>query len=941
VPQVINHPDYGPMLVPDYAPADPNDYAIAEQRAQAEAKAKADAEDRAQVQADLDAQTAGQNLAVPGDAAPAGNAPAIQPDVTTGPSPTSGSSTTRTSTSESGSVSQSGPVDAGQPSGLVDPFTGQPDIAGPPPPPVASTDAGPSPSTSTTTFAAPDKYTIDTPDGTPRDGERLVDSLDDGRFGDTPGEQQASADAGLDIKESQLRAAFNEEYLRDPSTMTDQQKLDSQSRLAGYQAQLGDIATQRAADAAVQTAAAQAKVKADAEERQRIADHDAAVKQQTIDSEHKWRMDKLDAADEEAAKKPIDRSWGNGSTGNLVMTAISVALAGLGSAMKGDGAHNPALDIVMQQIDQRVADQYKARGDAAGRREKQRGRLDVYQNEQTLSVKHQQDAMRAHLLKQTADELDQVGATLPASKKAAAASASQAMRDKAMTIRKGIDHESYLIAAKKVDQEERERHQREMEKTAAAQARAEWKRAVTDSDQLKWEKAKWDDPDVVKKRKADAEYREAEAAAKVRAANNPDAMKEAKLQLAEIRARNAQLERGLRPMTPTLTGEKDANGVPVVKFGEALMMRDGKTPVELIGTDAEKGKVRNLQGSVKQAIELADEIDNLITANGGWNSKIADSDAYKQKIAKLQALALENISTIYNMGVPNGKDDERVEALIGGDPNKFRSLIGVGDPRAGIRAMRDTTERKFYNLLVSKSTFDGTAEDLHIPYNTRSGQEAELATTPAGDLIQQSKERAGVTSDDSYYAWGIKPNVNPEGQDTFDLRGVPSHKAADAFYKAADAALGIGDIDPGQGIAFLKHQLDPVLGEPHSPAYQLAAGLAFENRIDLGIPGFNADYYAKFDRMTPEQARAFIATGAPLEDPTAGRAGSLAEAPAAAARKKRLDRAAKLYVARRMAPASKPVATTASPARQRQYADEPASDEYDPTTDAANEQAEE
>lgn len=907
----------GPVAVPTWVD-DPNDLAIADRVALDSLPT-----DQAVDAADgLRSPTDPLPSEVPiGDAAIdpyAGQPPLGPPDAPTAASPAGSSSTsTRTRTSTSTSGGQRGGASVAGPTPVIPAVEPAPSDA--PGPPGAISGGGmavPAPAAQPAMPAVP----AVAPGTTGADG--IIDP-----FGETPEAQKAAADdakvkadAALDEDQAFYENAWLEEANKLPTT---QQEHDDQDyRLTAINDNLLRIGAQRTADAGDQVAAANDAAQKELIRRQTLADRDAAIKQQAVESMTKMKMAHVDGLDEEAMNKKIDRSWGNGSTGSIVMTAISVALAGLGSALKGDGAHNPALDIVMKQIDQKVADQYAHKNEVHEWADKKRSRLDVYKNSAVLDIKQQQEAMRVHLLKQTADEMEAAAANLPAAKKALAMQLQVATRQAALKGRVALDKDLRAAAQKKLEDEEKVRHNKEAEKAALlrskaaqTQAYAVARTAKTGETRETFEERKWDDPTAVAARKADADMKRAKADAAVKAATTPDALKAARTLSAQIKAQNDAMEQGIRPMMPEVVMKADGSGPemeadetggmrPMTRLAPVLLMKDGVTPVMLNGTVTTKDRIRNVQSSVRQSIELIDDLDRMIDKEGGWNSKLLQSDAYKEKIAKIQALGLENISTIYQMGVPNGKDDERVEKLSGGDPNQFRSLIGIGDPRAGLKAMRDVTERKFFNLLSSNSTFDGTAADLHIPEDTREGRTAALAERPSGEMVKQMEGRVGrLSHGDDYSAWA-KPGRG------INLHGVPTHKAADAYYKAADSALGLNDVPEAEGKAALAKVL---LDENHDPAWQLAAGLAFENRIDLGIPNFNEADYARLESLTPE-ARAAAGGVYQLEDPTGGRAGTLSDDEAADAKAKRTRRAYLLWSARRNRPASAPAPVAVKPA---------------------------
>ena len=113
--------------------------------------------------------------------------------------------------------------------------------------------------------------------------------------------------------------------------------------------------------------------------------------------------------------------------------------------------------------------------------------------------------------------------------------------------------------------------------------------------------------------------------------------------------------------------------------------------------------------------------------------------------------------------------------------------------------------------------------------------------------------------------------------DSYAYRQAPIDKADrmlrdayDAIQEAADTAVGRGKGDPAAG----RNALAAIIRtENHGPAWQLAARMAFENDIDLGIDYFNPQAYAAARNSgSVEVMRTLYGT-----DPTYGYGGTAAK----------------------------------------------------------------
>lgn len=95
------------------------------------------------------------------------------------------------------------------------------------------------------------------------------------------------------------------------------------------------------------------------------------------------------------------------------LQAIGVALSGIGSAYKGQGDKNPALDLLMRQIDQYVEDGYRAKASLGQEAGMYKDRLGQLQDQATNTVAQKQLAV-AGITARTANEIEAVGQRMQA-----------------------------------------------------------------------------------------------------------------------------------------------------------------------------------------------------------------------------------------------------------------------------------------------------------------------------------------------------------------------------------------------------------------------------------------------------------------------------------------------------------------------------------------------
>lgn len=846
----------GPMLVPYDDQPDPNQQAIAQQAAEREAQAQALRDAEAQTLAEAEAA----------------------PDLYTA-SPES--------------LAAAGLREVPPTGGIVDPFAGSPPPAGTPGQALDALSAGAS---RTAGAFVPDRPpAMPTPAATGTPGQAL-DAIAAGAgkvagaFVPDPAAppappapappEPAPASETPEEEEARLVSQWSKLAAIDLAPLNDKDRtpiIEEQGKIAD---RLKQIYGTRGVEAQQAVANEQARIQAEAQKAADEAARAAVQRKAEIDADHQAKMAHVDKLDAEATNAKIDRSWSTGGTGNAIMLAISLAMAGLGSALKGQGDKNPALDIVLKNVDQRVADQWGKKKEVHEWATGQRDRLDVYHKDSTLSVEQAQAAARVNLLKEASERIKNVAGTLPAAQRAALDQLAGDAMAEAMKHRADLDKTIYDRAVKDREDAEKNRSALAQEKTARAAVGVQAGRLKLDRDQFNEGNIRYYAPETVDARRLDRAKTQAEIdklMAEASASKDGNTVKALEAQKKALELEEAKDNQTIQAIRPSVVTDPKTN-LPVIKDGKivvsygTLKQPDGQTAVKLKGTEDGRFKVADAVAAYEAAAKATDALVNEV-AEHGWSSTTLKGDNYKRAQALYTALLLEGKDT-YGLGALQPAEIKMMGGLFGGDPTAF-----IGDPIVSLRAARSLLGEKAYTRFKAHSDYSGTYDDFALPEDTKYGIREGVKNTPAESLVQRAEGRVGSKGSlndaeirDVVADWSRDPGAaaGPALGATPDTRGVPSRDAYDAIQEAADNAVGRGKGDPAAG----RNALAAIIRtENHGPAWQLAARMAFENDIDLGIDYFNPQAYAAARNSgSVEVMRTLYGT-----DPTYGYGGTAAK----------------------------------------------------------------
>ena len=468
--------------------------------------------------------------------------------------------------------------------------------------------------------------------------------------------------------------------------------------------QAGDVEAARA-DAQAQAMAQ--NLAAQAEQRQRMEVEAAEDAKRVAAVEQKF-----DAAMEEHANFKIDRSM-HRSTTNSVLTALSIAIAGFGSALKGQGDKNPALDIVMGYARQHVEDQYRERDALKDKIGLTRDRLGIVQQAATNKAAQRQLAFAA-TLDQQEREIAAMSAKFdsPAKKAAAEQLAAQVgvKKAEALGAAKQMQAADDKAAAALAQQERESRRSAGVQYARIAEDKRQADRGFTEG------KRQFD---ATNQRYYDMAALDAEKeVAKLTAAGKTE---EAKLAAASAKEERELAVGGgmlLKGGTGSPTGTKLVNGVyramgvdhreanPVFDESGRLLQKDGtlfKAP-DLVSAQ----KLRSQVGATVTAANLLDEMVRLRN-DKGWSSDLLKSDEWRTLKSNMGAVILE-AKNAGELGALSGPDMELVQSILGtSDPTEFR------DPTPGLLQARKNMVLKAKNTL----RVAGYTGDFEVPDRAR------------------------------------------------------------------------------------------------------------------------------------------------------------------------------------------------------------------------------
>lgn len=506
----------------------------------------------------------------------------------------------------------------------------------------------------------------------------------------------------------------------------------------------------------------------------------------------------------EFADKKIDRSLGL-STGRSVLLGISVALAGLGSALKGQGDKNPALDIVMKAINEHVEDQWRAKEaikDAAGMA---RDQLGIFQDAAKNTQAQKQLAI-AGLLEKHAREWEATASRMDAGIKrdsvAKLAADAWAERGNRLATAVQLQHADDKAAAQLAQQERESRRSAGVAYAGIAQREKEslrnfeeGKRQFDANQALQWQNA-------------------LNQANQLRAAGDKAG--------AEAMEKKVKEERELGVGgAPQLV--KDEKGNPTGVEFRPLTNKDG---TQFLAPDSTAAReIRTQKAAVDAVAQVADDMVRLIEKHG-WESDTVKGDAWRKMQADWATLVLE-YKDVYKLG-----------ALAGPDVDIIAKALGTKDPtemRNPVEGVRQARKNAFVKLNSTLRSANYTGPDYYIPEQTKAGDQDAVKNTPIEALVKATKARAGT-----FEATGTQ-QTDADAQRVGAPGSYPTEEAEAAIGQLA-AKAAEGDEAAIKGLRVVAQDSSAVVR-------RLVTEHAYEGRVDLGLPGMTKKDYEQYDYL--------------------------------------------------------------------------------------------
>lgn len=518
------------------------------------------------------------------------------------------------------------------------------------------------------------------------------------------------------------------------------------------QATFDDLA--RKQDEATQAQIAANQKAGEAQAAQDEAVGNAMAERDRIAGEKIAAMDQARAADEAALKQKEsvwqakNDEWMKAkvtrrgmSTGEMVMAAI----AGFGSALKGQGDQNPALGVIMSNIQRDVDDQIRERDELGKQSSALKGSLD-YAREVASNAQAQRVAAYGLEMQRQGQMLETVAKRMEPGIKRANMEATSA--------------ELKAGGVQQYGQALQMQHAEDAQKAAREQAERESRRsAAMAGARIREDARQFDATDKRIRDLATLDYQKeigkAIAAGDVEKAKLLTAQQKEERELAI--GGGAAMEGGPAP-TAAIKAMNDLNRslgiekrVDMPGFNEKGLMlsRDGsvwKAP-DLVSAQG----IRKQVSATISASNMIDEILRLRDAHG-WSSDLLKSPEWRKMQSNKGAIIVQ-MKNAAELGALSGPDMELIESMLGTkDVTEFR------DPSDGLRQAKTKMQESTRNVLTTAG-YDGDA--FSIPDASREEKAAadsdQVALGSKANYDRNSFTLGGVTS-------GAAPKMNREGE---------------------------------------------------------------------------------------------------------------------------------------------------------------------------------
>lgn len=448
---------------------------------------------------------------------------------------------------------------------------------------------------------------------------------------------------------------------------------------------------------------------------------------------------------DEHTKMEVDRGrlWKNKSTANKVGLAISVALAGLGSAMKGQGDKNPALDIMMGAINDDVNDQMNAIQKHGADIQMRQGVVQGFM--QTMG---NAEAARAAAMARGITDMEQQAKMAMANTSSARVQANGELllgvlgEKKAQYVGQGA--QALFGRDMQLEQLNMQKAQLEEQRKARAAAAANQRR------QLEWDREKF------------MMGREADIAA-ARAADDGKRAEALAIDTKDLQARGVFDPRNGKPMLQP-EGEK------LWQEAEALRAKGDVAGAASLESSAiaqhslrtgDGSSVRKVMGSVQNAVTLADDVNRMRAKHGANWTKSSEGEQWMTSKAAILAMTLKDA---YQLGALDKGSQDVINHMTGGDPSKLSAsdipllgglLGGAAGSKGKLDALVDALGTKAQTELRAvgyRGEWKPRREPATAPVTTETEKAVgdiqrgmgEVGRAPAVRIMKAASERAAT-----------------------------------------------------------------------------------------------------------------------------------------------------------------------------------------------------
>lgn len=545
-------------------------------------------------------------------------------------------------------------------------------------------------------------------------------------------------------------------------------------------------AGQARADLADEQSRELAKRNARMDELQARADAKAAERQAWIaDRERKY-----DAIIDEHANFKIHEDTRPGW--QKVLGAISIALSGLGQALKGDGAHNPALEMIQSALRENVRQQLAERDKLLERA----GALGQ-QIQRARAAAGDDEAGMYRLMMAGESERAARAIEASAARYASPQAKAEAERQAALLRQDGKKYAADQAAS---EWERRENARKLDEQIAARKAQIALGYYGISSENRR--------ADLNRAAQGSQFWFDAALRASQQKIDND--LKAGKLTLDAAKAQREQLEGHAIGGAPRVV--RDADGKPVIGADGVPQIAHDLIVVPYASA-SEIPKLREQKAAVDQVSAIVDDMVRGIKEHGGESDFLKSADW--QRIQSQKATLLNELRKGYDMGTLDKGALEIAEQMLGGvDPASF-----VRNASPGLIAARDTMVAKF-NAGLRAGGYEGPA---YKPPDLTDLPGATSSTSDRGfrDLIDRVPGKAYPGATD----WG-QFDAGAPGAD----RGYDDEQRALVLHAANLAA---SDAVDGGARQTARTQLATIASSAASPGLRELAKDALQ-RVDAG-----------------------------------------------------------------------------------------------------------